>query len=177
MTSMSQARSIVPVILLGFFLGAASSVAIADRTFSSLEERMTGQEFRETGLYKLDDEELAALNRWIRQRSLAEEERESERERGAARAEDDRATEDRRGLTEPQDRSTIHSRIAGTFNGWDGDTVFELENGMVWRQVDSTELVTPEMESPAVEIKPGMLGSWQLQVEGYNRRARVERIE
>jgi len=27
------------------------------------------------------------------------------------------------------------SRINGEFNGWDGDAVFELENGTKWQQV------------------------------------------
>ncbi len=28
----------------------------------------------------------------------------------------------------------IRTRIVGEFRGWDGDTVFRLENGQVWRQ-------------------------------------------
>lgn len=28
------------------------------------------------------------------------------------------------------------SRISGTFNGWDGDTIVQLTNGQVWQQIE-----------------------------------------
>lgn len=153
-----------------------SLIALADPGFSSLEERMTGREFRETGLYKLSEDELAALNRWIRQRSLAEEE---PRQAGSTAASDGAgpaASEDRRGLRSSEDRSTIESRIVGSFTGWRGRTEFELENGQVWRQAESGTFVVPEIQNPDVEIIPGMFNSWRLRVSGYNTRVRVERI-
>ena len=152
-----------------------SSVALADPDFSTLEERMTGQEFRTTGLHKLTDDELAALNRWIRQRSLAEGETMSAT--GSSTAAGDEVV-DRRGLQDSVDSDQpIRSRIVGTFTGWEGDTVFELENGMVWEQIDNKTFVSREMENPEVEIQPGFFGSWRIQVEGYNTRAQVRRIK
>ncbi|QKK01509.1 MAG: hypothetical protein HND55_01890 [Pseudomonadota bacterium] len=142
----------------------------ADQPFSSLEERMTAREFREAGLDKLSPEELAALNRWIRERSLAEGEAVELRRQQAGPAGDRRGFDD-------GDRSTIRSRIKGPFTGWTGETEFHLENGMVWRQAQGGVHDVPEMQNPAVEIRPGMFGSWQLIVEGYNRRVRVERIK
>jgi hypothetical protein len=146
----------------------SASVA-ADRPFSSLEERMTGQEFRQTGLYKLTDEELAALNRWIRQRSLAE----GESLGGEAYI---GSGEDRRGLREDSSRSAIRSRIVGNFSGWRGQNEFELENGQLWRQATPGSFAVREVENPEVEISPGMFGAWYLSVDGYNSRVRVERI-
>lgn len=153
---------------------ACSAAALAQESFSTLEERMTGKEFRDAGLHKLSDEELAALNRWIRMRSLAEGEApEFTRESGGSTA-----GMDRRGLpNEAEDRSSIHSRLKGTFEGWDGDTVFELENGMVWQQAENGSHYVSPMESPEVEIRPGLFGTWQLIVEGQNRRLKVERVE
>ncbi len=171
---MSARRIALPVLVLVAAALVTSGPALAERPFSSLEERMTGQEYRETGLHKLSDEELAALNRWIRERSLTMEQREATERRDGDT--DGDATVDRRGLPEESGRSTIRSRIAGTFRGWDGDTEFELENGMVWRQLESGTFRVSAMENPAVEIRPGALGSWQFSVEGYNRRIRVERI-
>lgn len=147
----------------------------ANQSFSSLEERMTGREFRETGLHKLSDEELAALNRWIRQRSLAEGEVASLDDPGtdvsAAAPSDDRGLRSRGG-----DREAINSRIVGSFTGWRGGTEFELENGMVWRQVGGGTFVIPEQENPRVQIRPGAFGSWRLGVDGYNTHVRVERV-
>lgn len=149
-----------------------SASVSADRSFSTLEERMTGQEFRETGLHKLSDEELAALNRWIRQRSLAE---------GEAMVGDGRQAgtvgEDRRGLRDASDRSPITSRIVGNFTGWTGQSEFELENGQVWRQTRGDRFDSRPMENPEVEITPGVFGAWYLRVEGYNRRVPVERVQ
>ncbi|TVQ40050.1 MAG: hypothetical protein EA370_04120 [Wenzhouxiangella sp.] len=160
------------LIIASCLLVAGSS--LANQSFSSLEERMTGREFRETGLYKLSDEELAALNRWIRQRSLAE------GETGATVIDPDTASttpQDARGLRESSSaREPIRSRIVGTFDGWRGDTEFELENGMVWRQAEVGTFAIRAVENPEVQIRPGMFGAWRLRVEGYNSQVRVERI-
>ena len=163
----------VTALLIGIFLAAGSLAA--ERSFSSLEERMTGREFTDSGLHKLTPEELEALNRWIRQRSLAEYDHGLEDR-------DDRPTaavEDRRGLPEPRtdrSRDRIESRIVGRFSGWAGDQEFELENGMVWRQTGNDTFQIPEVENPEVVIRPAMMGSWMLQVAGYNQRTRVERV-
>lgn len=151
-----------------------ATVASAQQSFSTLEERMTGQEFRESGLYKLTDEELAALNRWIRARSLTENEA-LDLAASEGRASDPSA--DRRGF--PQSGSPdepIRSRIAGPFSGWNGDTEFVLENGMVWRQTQAGRFSIGQSENVEVTISPGILGAWYLSVDGYNRRVRVERV-
>jgi hypothetical protein len=144
--------------------------------FSTLEERMTGPEFRETGLHKLTDEELRALNLWIQRRSLAEGEV-AEAAGAPAPHTGASAATDQRGLAaERGDRRPIRSRIVGEFTGWDGNTEFELDNGMVWRQAEPGRLVLSPIENPAVVIEPGILGSWRLGVEGRNARVRVQRI-
>lgn len=148
----------------------SSAVFGSERSFSTLEERMTGQEFRETGLHRLTDEELAALNRWIRQRSLAEGE-------AMAVAATPEQPADRRGLRGPDtERSPIESRIVGNFTGWRGRTEFELENGQVWRQAAPGTFAIREIENPEVTISPGLISGWFLRVEGYNSRVRVERV-
>lgn len=135
---------------------------------------MTGREFNQTGLHKLDREELAALNRWIRERSLAENE-------GGSQGSDNRSElPDRPGELpeiERMAREKFQARIVGDFSGWTGNTEFELENGMVWRQDERDTFYIPAVENPVVTITPGLLGSWRLSVEGYNKAVRVERIE
>ena len=54
--------------ILTFSLHCAAN---ASNSFSTLEERMSGKEFKETGIVKLTDEELAALNAWLRRHSVA----------------------------------------------------------------------------------------------------------
>lgn len=169
------------VFTISALMLAGSVAAQPGQSFSTLEERMTGQEFRESGLHKLSDEELAALNRWIRLRSLAEGEVPEGLESAARRSRADTdtgASGDRRGFRERDrsDRSPIRSRIDGSFSGWSGNTQFVLENGMVWRQAEGGNFHISEVENPEVEISPGMFGTWRLSVEGYGSSVRVERV-
>ncbi|HRP35811.1 MAG TPA: hypothetical protein PLI48_08020 [Gammaproteobacteria bacterium] len=71
---------------------------------------------------------------------------------------------------------SIRSRVPGLFLGWTGDTVFRLENGQVWKQVESGSFGM-RLENPEVEISRGWFGGYFLSVEGLNRRVRVERVE
>ena len=76
-----------------------------------------------------------------------------------------------------EDRTPIESRIVGKFNGWDGQTVFKLENGMIWVQADKDKFWVKETENPRVVIEPGMFGTWRLSIEGHNSECKVKRIQ
>ena len=116
--------------------------ALAADGFSSLEEQMTGKEFMNAGLNKLSQEELDALNAWIRGHSLGTLDTPAAAVAAPAAAssapQSEAAGGDRRGLAsdEGKDDSPSRSRILGEFNGWDGQTIFKLENGMIWVQDD-----------------------------------------
>jgi hypothetical protein len=162
------------IALLTLSFGAA---LLAAEGFSTLEEQMTGKEFSAAGLDKLTPQELTALNAWIRARSLA-----TLSPAPAAAAATSVATEasgDRRGFKDEgdDDRTTITSRIVGRFSGWDGQTVFKLENGMIWVQADKDKYYVKDVENPTVSIEPGMFGRWHLSVEGIDSECRVKRIQ
>jgi hypothetical protein len=169
--------------LLALLAVLFSQITHADTSFSSLEEQMTGKDFTASGLDKLSPEELAALNAWIRARSLAT--LDTPKAGSAAvytgAAAGAGQTGDVRGFETEQarnmDRSTITSRIVGTFTGWDGQTVFTLENGMIWEQADKDKFYVKAIENPVVNIEPGMFRTWKLSVEGYSSDCRVERIQ
>lgn len=135
---------------------------------------MTGREFSEAGLDKLSPEELAALNRWIRERSVAEYEGPQGQSASGQVSTDASAGPP---PIEQMPREPIRSRIVGEFGGWTGNTEFELENGMVWKQDETDRFRLQPIESPIVTINPGVFGSWRLSVEGHNRSIRVERIK
>ena len=73
--------------------------------------------------------------------------------------------------------STLESRLAGPFKGWEKGTVFRLENGQSWRVTSDSEYVTPTMPAPAVKIAPGALGSFWMMIEGVRQRVRVESLD
>ena len=68
----------------------------------------------------------------------------------------------------------ITSRIIGEFKGWNGETVFELENGQVWQQ-SSNGLLIVRLTNPRVTIKKARF-SYKLSVEGYNASVNVRKI-
>lgn len=167
---------------LGFVLFSFS--CLAQEGFSSVEERMTGKEFMETGLNKLSEKELAALNLWLRSHSVATlgapvaVQPESQNTSASAAAEPATVVKDRRGLeSKDQDKTRIESQLVGEFSGWDGETVFKLANGMVWKQDESDTYFTKPLVNPMVTIKPGMWNAWRLSVEGYNKSLQVKRIQ
>lgn len=153
-------------VLVFALLALIAADTLRAQEFSSLEERMSAKEFRESGLDKLSAEELANLNRWLRERAP------STVVAPAAAPVDDR-TGFPAGRNEPD---KIVSRLTGSFRGWTGSTQFRLENGQVWQQTDDTTFGGVSLESPQVTIDKGMFGAWYLRVEGYNSRAKVKRI-
>ena len=72
--------------------------------------------------------------------------------------------------------ATVESRIAGDFQGWDGRTLFTLENGQRWQADGSGSYVTSPIARPAVKIAPGVLGSFWMTVEGVKSRVKVKLV-
>ena len=169
------------LLVLAFSLNFSAHAADG---FSTLEERMSGKEFKETGLVKLTEAELSELNDWLRRHSVATLENTSARP-AAVQTDSDKvagSTEDLRGLEnqpkgDPADK-VINGTIVGTFDGWLGKgTLFRLTNGMVWKQVESKTLKAKPVENAEIKIKKGVMGGWRLSMVGYNSSVRVERVK
>ena len=73
------------------------------------------------------------------------------------------------------DVDEIESRLAGRFEGWKKGTLFELENGQVWRCIDDRE-VYGARDNPKVTIRRNFMGSYWLKIEGLHAQARVRRV-
>lgn len=68
---------------------------------------------------------------------------------------------------------TVETELVGPFSGWRSGTVFTLGNGQKW-QVVAGEYPSPtDLRPRRVKISPGMLGSFFLQIDGVNPRAKV----
>jgi hypothetical protein len=151
--------------------------AIAAEGFSSLEEQMSGKEYTATGLDKLTPEELEALNSWIRRHSVAtlDQPKAGSHVAAAGVEGDSRGFKNKKDSEE--DKSSITSRVKGSFTGWNGHTVFALENGMIWAQSDKDKFYTKEVQNPEITIEHGLFGTWHLSMVGYNSSCRVKRIQ
>ena len=166
------------LIVLAFSMHVTANAA---GEFSTLEERMSGKEFKETGLVKLTDQELANLNDWLRRHSVATLENASARSSaGAASAS---PIEDTRGLKEKNKEDedlgkVINSTIVGTFDGWDRKgTLFKLANGMIWQQTENDNFFVKAVKDPEVTITKGFMGNWRLSLVGHNSAVRVKRVQ
>lgn len=156
--------------LFTLLLLLATGDAISQQ-FSSLEERMTGSEFKSAGLDKLSPEQLAALNAWLRQ-DLAS--------APVAVAAEPQA--DRRGFPlSARDQGPdedIVSRIMGELTGLANRQRITLENGQVWQITDSARsLGGVKLINPTVTIKRGKISGWYLSVSGYNTQFQVKRLQ
>ena len=156
----------------------SANATLAQDAFSTIEERMTGKEFNSAGLSKLTPEELAALNSWLRARSVATLDSANP---NAGSGSPTQGGADARGF-ETQTSAAISDQdivsvVKGQFSGWTGDTIFELENGMVWQQVETGTFYIPATTGAVVVIDKGILNSWRLSAQGYNKTIRVRRLE
>ncbi len=167
--------------LLFFILAFSIHIAAtAADSFSTLEERMSGKEFKETGLGKLTDDELAALNDWVRRHSVATLENASARP--ASSTTNAGSTTDSRGFENQPKNSpmgkVVNGTIAGTFNGWSGKgTLFKLTNGMVWQQTEKDTFYVKPVENAEITIRKGLLGNWRLSMVGHGSAVGVKRIK
>ena len=144
---------------LALFLTALPVMA---QQFSSLEERMSAADFKAAGLDKLSPQQLRFLDDWLRTHEPVK-----------------AVTASGQPVFYPdnQPRDKFSTHLVGQFNGWTGHTTFTLDNGQVWKQAESGAYSCPSIDNPEVTIKPMILGSWLMYVQGCNESVRVERIK
>ena len=129
--------------------------AQAAPTGPKVEDLMSAQEFRRTGLTKLSPDELQQLNAWLVTFAKAVLQASS----GDA------------GTTP----TVVESRIDGDFNGWEGETVFKLVNGQIWQQ-SAYAYKYKYAYSPKVLIyKSGVV--YRMKVDGVDGEITVRRLK
>ncbi len=142
-----------------------------------LQQQMDEKTFRSTGLERLTPEELVLLNTWLNthlnraEQSLPVIQRLPEGDEAFGM---EHIPEKVAPYLSSSD--VMQSIIPGNFRGWSGNTVFKLENGQAWRQMDSSRFYFP-VKDPVVTIEKGAMGAYYLRVEGKGTVVRVRRIE
>lgn len=152
-------------------LGMAAVASAQQSTAQPIEQQMNAAERAATGVDRLTPEQLAALNAWLDRKLDVETAKAAEVAKAAV-------IEENRGLMLFGSSKPIVGRIAGDFRGFAEGRQYTLDNGQVWRQIDSATLSGVRKDSPAVSIKPSVIGNaWYLSIEGYNTRAKVQRVK
>jgi len=138
---------------LNFSLALAALLVVAPTAYAQppIEQQMTPEQFKASGLEKLSPQELANLNAWLNNTL------EVETTKAATIAKEKVETENR---------------------GFAPGRSWTLDNGQVWEQFDSASLAGARKTDPQVRITPAVIGNkWYMQVEGYNTRAGVRRVK
>jgi len=89
-----------------------------------IEQVMTSQEIRDSGITTLTLAQRQALNNWLKRYTL-------KILRAAIQKEE---TLSETPLVRSSCSPVIESTISGEIEGWDGDTIFKLDNGQIWQQ-------------------------------------------
>jgi len=139
---------------------------------------MSVREYTQSGLDKLSQKQLDALNAWLANymHALCSPPPEPQQ----APAEKTAPAGGNFGNPPPAHHEEVNttdrivSHIAGEFHGWTGQTKFQLTNGQVWIQAGPGYYET-DMKSPKVVIKKLLIG-YILQVNGNGKEVFVRRI-
>ncbi|HHT9138744.1 MAG TPA: hypothetical protein ACFYEK_16055 [Candidatus Wunengus sp. YC60] len=111
---------LLKIVVVAVFVLLAENGLVAETTKDRpnvlhLRQLMTVSEFKDCGLDKLTDEELAKLNSWLQNYTKHVVD----------------AFNKSTSLSSPD---VIESHIEGDFEGWEGETIFKLDNGQIWQQ-------------------------------------------
>lgn len=158
-------RKISYAIVLALVL--SPFVALAEQAYVNIEQRLTSEQLRETGLSTLSPEQLKRLNQVLNEESVtfAKIEKPQSNDRPIPMS--------YIGLND----KPIKSRLKGTVSGWEVNTIFELENGQRWKVLKGQMKLRKPMQSPNIIVVPGIAGRWFLQVDEDLPKARVYRID
>lgn len=153
-----RTRLVLPFVLC-VLLAALPAFA---QQFSSLEERMPAADFKAAGLDKLSPDELKFLDNWLATHQPVK-----------------MVGANGKPVFYPEEgkREKFETHLVGSFSGWNGASQFTLNNGQVWKQAESGAYSCPTITNPTVTIKPMILGSWLMYVQGCNESVRVERVK
>lgn len=142
-------------------------VATAQNSPLTAEDVMTGQELKATGLATATPAQRKAFNDWLIRYTASVVS----------------LTEARAGKTAPRAAyrvttscsPAIESNIDGDFNGWEGETVFKLENGEIWEQAEYSYTYSYSYR-PDVTIYQ-VSGGCRMKVEDEDETILVRRIK
>ena len=150
-------------------LSVAAGAAAADEPGFDVLKSMSVTDFRATGLDKLSDAQIKALDGWFadyqRQHVLIC--------TGAAPA----AAPALAATPAAADTFPVTAHIVGEFHGWSGSTRVTLDNGQVWEQMDDATVTAGRMTNPKVTITRGAFNSFYISVDGVSDSVEVKRIK
>ncbi len=125
-----QKHSILPLVLLaiGVFTLMRIAGAQKEQIVLTMDKVMTAEELKDSGVSGLTVSQRQALDAWLNRyttrviKVLANQNTKETMPRGEGGKNDC--------------APTVESAISGDFNGWEGETIFKLDNGQIWQQAE-----------------------------------------
>lgn len=191
------------LILVAAFVVTSSMMAFPQGAQASepgsIEDMMSAEERRKSGVDALTAEQRQFLSEWLLenytrnpakvvsqsletvpdtspQQSASNEATADEIEaeidrRVAARLADNRASEKK-----PASDSSFEARLTGNFTGWSGKTVFKLDDGQVWRQRSAANYHHRGTDM-RVTFKKNWMGGWEMTVVSSGKTVLVSKVQ
>jgi hypothetical protein len=76
-----------------------------------------------------------------------------------------------------EESPVLRATVVDVTRAWDDSLSFHLDNGQVWRQIESRRFPYPKNGEFEVEIARGMMGEYRLRVGGESRMVRIRRVK
>jgi hypothetical protein len=175
---MSFMNSLIVMLVLALPAGMAEARQDALR----IEQRLTAEQLRETGLDTLTPAQLARLNELlsapvaVSAASPPAPTMASAPAQAGAPSSAPAAPVAQPGIDKPLfgfNDAPIKSRLKGTITGWEEGTVFTLENGQQWKVLKGHMKLPKPITDPDIRVVPGLVGRWFLEVHEDYPKARV----
>jgi hypothetical protein len=138
----------------------------------SVTKLMSHDDFVKTGLTKLNGDEIKALNEWLQNYT------QSIPKTNAvivAVTNEPAAVKQIVVFSQRVEESVIETAIDGDFEGWDGETIWKMENGQIWQQA-SYAYHYHYSSDPKVLIYRAD-GGWKMKVEDDDESVAVKRLK
>jgi len=137
------------------------------RTWVPVEQRLSAEQLRATGLDSLSREQLALLNQLLSEDRAAD-----------LRNAETQRTQNEAGMRPKRSPSqTINATVPGSSRAWAQGQTLLLDNGQRWRVMDSGVNFTRPITDAKVTIAPGMLGAWYLRMDDGTPPIKVQRVD
>ena len=154
------------VAVMACLLLSTSVTQSAESPHFDLLNAMSAADFRATGLDRLSDAQLQALDAWIG--SYAQKQASARCTPSASDAAPAVNSAEQPPATAGKSGDAVVARLVGNFTGWANGKRFTLDNGQVWEQIDDTLVSHSSLVDPKVTITGGLFNARYLSVEGVS---------
>lgn len=147
---------------------------------------MTTEEQAHAGLSKLTREELNFLNGWLALHLVKVSDENSAPPAAKIQSEEAIEVEVQRRVANKlaieaasakraERNKTYSATIIGDFSGWQGKTLFRLDNGEIWRQ-KGTSKYRYQGPDRTVRLTQNWTGGWEMEIVASGKRVLVKKV-